>query len=573
MPISSRHSLTALVLGLATVFAPTIAPTIATAGGLSGAYLAARHASYSNDYKAGAEYYTRALVRDPSNASLLENALVSYVGLGDMSRAVPVARKMASDGVVSQISRIVLLVDLAQKQDFDAVINMIEEGNTVGPLVDGLSLAWAEVGRGNMPAALAHFDEVAKGKGTSGFGLYHKALALASVGDFEASEQIFAGDAKGPLRVTISGVLAHAEVLSQLGRNADALELLTAVFGNEQDPRIMQLRNSLEAGEQLPFTAARNPVEGLAEVFYSVANALKGETEDGYTLVYTRMAEHLNPDHIDALLMSAGLLEQLEQYDLATQAYNRVARDDPSFHAAELGRAAALQDAGKQEAAIEVLEQLAKSHGDLPKVHSSLGNALRRLERYGEAAEAYSRALELAGEPVAGDWFLYYARGISYERTDNWDKAYADFRMALKLNPNQPQVLNYLGYSLLEKNIKLDEALDMIERAVSAVPNDGYITDSLGWALYRLRRFDEAVGYMERAAELTPVDPIVSDHLGDTLWAVGRKLEAKFQWRRAMSFEPEEEDAIRIRRKLEVGLDEVLKEEGAAPLPVVANDG
>jgi len=543
------------------------------AEGLSGAYLAARHASFTNDYKAGAEYYTKALIRDSSNVTLLENALASFVGLGDLSRAVPVARKMAADGVVSQISRIVLLVDLAKKQDYDGLIAMIEKGDTVGPLVDGLALAWAEIGRGNRDAALAHFDEVAKGTGTRGFGLYHKALALASVGDYAAAEAIFAGDENGPLRVTLGGVLAHAEVLSQLDRNADALELMAAVFGNEVDPRIAQLRSTLTAGGKLPFTAAANPSDGLAEVFYSVANALQGETDDGYTLVYTRMAEDLNPGHIDALLMSAGLLEKMEQYELATEAYNRVGRDDPSFHAAELGRAAALRDSGKQEAAIEVLEQLAKSHGDLPQVHSSLGNALRRMERYGEAADAYSRALDITGEPIADDWFVFYARGICYERTDRWEQADADFRMALKLNPNQPQVLNYLGYSLLEKNIKLDEALGMIERAVSAVPNDGYITDSLGWALYRLRRFEEAVKYMERAAELTPVDPIVSDHLGDTLWAVGRKLEAKFQWRRAMSFEPEDVDAKRIRRKLEIGLDAVLKEEGAEPLPVLANDG
>ncbi|WP_456388762.1 tetratricopeptide repeat protein [Profundibacter sp.] len=569
MPIFPRRSIAALVLGLATA----LPASFATADGLSGAYLAARHASYSSDYKAGAEYYTKALIRDPSNVTLLENALVSFVGLGDLDRAVPVARKMAADGVVSQISRIVLLVDLAKKQDFDGMIAMVEKGDTIGPLVDGLALAWAEVGRGNMDAALAHFDEVAKGKGTRGFGLYHKALALASVGDFEGAEVIYAGDENGPLRVTLGGVLAHAQVLSQLDRNADALELLTAVFGNEVDPRIAQLRNTLEAQDKLPFTTVQNPPQGLAEVFYTVANALQGETEDGYTLVYTRMAEYLNPGHIDAILMGAGLLEQLEQYDLATEAYNRVGRDDPSFHAAELGRAAALRDAGKQEAAIEVLEQLAKSHGDLPQVHSSLGNALRRMERYTEAADAYSRALEIVGVPVADDWFVFYARGICYERTDRWEDANADFRMALKLNPNQPQVLNYLGYSLLEKNIKLDEALGMIERAVLAVPNDGYITDSLGWALYRLRRFEEAVGYMERAAELTPVDPIVSDHLGDTLWAVGRKREAEFQWRRAMSFEPEEADAIRIRRKLEIGLDAVLKEEGAEPLPVLAHDG
>lgn len=569
MPISLRRSLFALALG----FASALPATFATADGLSGAYLAARHASYFNDYKAGAEYYTKALIRDPSNASLMENAVVSFVGLGALNRAVPVARKMAADGVVSQISRIVLLVDLAQKQDYDGMVKMLEGGETIGPLVDGLAQAWAEVGRGKMDAGLAHFDAVAKAKGTRGFGLYHKALALASVGDFEGAEAIFAGDKNGPLRVTVGGVLAHAEVLSQLDRNADALELLTAVFGNELDPRVMQLRTDLEAGKMLPFTTAQNPSEGLAEVFYSVANALRGETDNGYTLVYTRMAEHLNPTHVDAVLMSAGLLEDMEQYDLATLAYNRVARDDPSFHAAELGRAASLRKAGKEEAAIEVLEQLTKSHSQLPSVQSALGNALRQLERYGEAAEAYSQALELSGEPVADDWFLFYARGISYERTDDWDKADADFRMALKLNPNQPQVLNYLGYSLLEQGVKLDEALNMIERAVAAVPNDGYITDSLGWALYRLRRFEEAVTYMERAAELTPVDPIVSDHLGDTLWAVGRKIEAEFQWRRAMSFEPEEVDATRIRRKLEVGLDAVLKEEGAEPLPVMANDG
>ena len=569
MPIFPRRSILVLALGLASA----LPASFALADGLPGAYLAARHASYYNDYSAGAEYYTKALVRDPSNAGLMENALVSFVGLGDMKRAVPVARKMASDGAVSQISRIVLLVDLAKKQDYDGVIAMNGDGDTIGPLVDGLALAWAEIGRENMSAALEHFDAVIKTKGTREFGSFHKALALASVGDYEAAEKIFAGDQNGPLQVTLSGVLAHVEILSQLGRNADALEVMAAVFGNEMDPRIAQIRSKLEADEKLPFTTAQTPSEGLAEVFYSVANALKGETEDGYTLIYTRMAEHLNPNHIDAILMSAGLLEKLEQYDLATQAYNRVARDNPSFHAAELGRAAALQEAGKQEAAIEVLEQLAKSHGDLPQVHASLGNALRRLERYGEAAEAYSRALDLTGTPIADDWFLFYARGISYERTDNWEKADADFRMALKLNPNQPQVLNYLGYSLLEKNIRLDEALGMIERAVSAVPNDGYITDSLGWALYRLRRFEEAVKYMERAAELTPVDPIVTDHLGDTLWAVGRKLEAEFQWRRALSFGPEEADAPRIRRKLEVGLDAVLKEEGAEPLPVVAHDG
>jgi len=569
VPIKSRRPFAALALGIVIAF-PT---PPAMADGLSGAYLAARHASFYSDYSAGAEYYTKALIRDPSNAILLENALMSFIGLGDMNRAIPVARKMESQGVVSQISRMVLIVDLAKKEKYDDIISMIDQGETIGPLVDGLVLAWAELGRGKMSEALAHFDKVSNEKGTRAFGLYHKALALASAGDYEGADAILSGSTDGPLRATVSGVLAHAEILSQLERNEAAVELLNSIFGEELDPRVTQLQTDLLDGKKLPFTKATQPSEGLAEVFYTVAGALNGETDDGYTLLYTRMAEYLDPNHIDAILISAGLLERLERYELATKAYNRVPRDNPSFHAAELGRADALRKAGKQEAAIEVLEQLAKSHGDLPSVHAALGDALRQLERYDLAAKAYDRALELSGEPTANDWFIYYARGICFERIDSWEKADADFRMALKLNPDQPQVLNYLGYSLLEKNIRLDEALEMIERAVSAVPNDGYITDSLGWALYRLRRFEEAVGYMERAAELKPVDPIVNDHLGDTLWAVGRKLEAEFQWRRAMSFEPEEVDADRIRRKLEVGLDAVLEEEGAEPIPVMANDG
>ena len=157
-------------------------------------------------------------------------------------------------------------------------------------------------------------------------------------------------------------------------------------------------------------------------------------------------------------------------------------------------------------------------------------------------------------------------RGIAHERLKQWDKAEADLRRALELKPGQPQVLNYLGYSFVELRTNMDEALDMIVRAVKAQPNDGYITDSLGWVLYRMGRYQEAVPHMERAAELVPVDPIINDHLGDVYWAVGRKREARFQWNRALSFDPEEQDAERIRRKLAVGLDKVLEEEGAAPI-------
>ena len=233
-----------------------------------------------------------------------------------------------------------------------------------------------------------------------------------------------------------------------------------------------------------------------------------------------------------------------------------------------------LSDVGKTYGgAVEVLKQLAETHPDLPSVHVASGDLNRQLENYEAAVAAYNRALEIFSANETDQWFVHYARAICYERLDQWDKAEADFRRALELNPGHPQVLNYLGYSLVEHQMKLDEALEMIEQAVEAQPDSGYIVDSLGWALYRLDRYDEAIGHMERAAELMPVDPVVNDHLGDVLWAVGRKTEATFQWKRALSLiDPESPapdiDPERIRRKLEVGLDQVLKEEGAPPLKV-----
>jgi len=289
------------------------------------------------------------------------------------------------------------------------------------------------------------------------------------------------------------------------------------------------------------------------------------------------VAYALRPDHIDALLLNAALLEELGQFDLAITAYKKVPTDHTASHAAELGRAAALRRAGKPDAAIEVLEQLARRFPDMGLVHSTLGDVLRGQDAFGEAVTSYDKALELTPEGARSRWFVLYARAISHERLDNWELAEADFRAALVLNPEQPQVLNYLGYSMVEKQVNLDEALNMIERAVAARPNSGFIVDSLGWVLFRLGRYSEAVIHMENAVALMPVDPVVNDHLGDVYWSVGRTREAEFQWSRALSFvDPAdadgEADPDRIRRKLEIGLNAVLAEEGSDPLKVANDD-
>ena len=543
---------------------------------VAGPYLAARQASYLNDFGTAARYYDMALLHDAENATLMEDATLAHLMLGDVLQALPIALKMEEVGLRSQAAHMSVIADMAQREDYDALLDRDMETQGIGPLVDGLLTGWAHVGAGDMKAGLAGFDKVSREQGLKGFALYHKAMALAMNGDYQAAEDIFAGSDSGTMVRTRRGAMARAEVLSQLDRNADAVTSLQEAFGGSLDPELERVITALEAGETLPFTHVTSARDGLAEVFYSLAGALRSEASADYTLLYGRLARYLRPNHVDALLLNAELLEELDQYDLAIAVYKEVPASDPAFHAAELGRAAALRRADKPDAAIEVLEQLARSYPDLPVVFSTLGDVLRQQDQFAASIDAYDRALELTPEGARAEWFLLYARAISHERLGQWKEAEADFRHALALNPGQPQVLNYLGYSMVEQQVNLDEALTMIEQAVAASPDSGYIIDSLGWVLYRLGRYEEAVVQMERAAQLVPVDAVVNDHLGDTLWAVGRKREARFQWRRALSFvDPKEADSEadpdRIRRKLEVGLDKVLAEEGAPPLKVAVD--
>ncbi|MGV6803497.1 MAG: tetratricopeptide repeat protein [Ruegeria sp.] len=561
---------------LAAVFGSSLViPAFADSG--SGSYLAGRQAIYESDYSAAEKYYSKALKFDPRNTKLKESVLLARVALGDIDRALPIALEIEESGLPNQAARMVISAQLVAQDKLDELLSRDPETEGVGPLVDGLMTAWAHLGKGEMTKAMEQFDSVAQQEGLREFALYHKALALASVGDFEGSEAIFEADDNIVARFSRRAALARVEVLSQLNRNDEALQFIEKVFAAGSDPSIDAYVDDLKAGETLPFTHLRSAKEGVAEVFFSVGAALNAEAAHDYVLLYSRIATFLRPDHIDAILLSADLLEQLEQYDLAVAAYRKVPPSSSDYHVAELGRAEILGQSGKTDAAVEVLENLSARQPNLPSVHVALADLQRRQENYAEAVVSYDKAIELTETDSDGNWFLHYARGICHERLKNWDQAESDFRRALELNPDQPQVLNYLGYSLVERHEKLDEALDMIERAVAVRPDSGYIVDSLGWVLFRLGRYDEAVDHMERAVELMAVDPVVNDHLGDVYWAVGRMREAEFQWRRALSFiDPEdtdgEADPDRIRRKIEVGLDVVLAEEGAPPLKVANED-
>lgn len=532
-----------------------------------GAYLAARQAGLTQDYDAAATYFGKALTRDPGNPALRENALTAQIAVGRVENALPVAQAMLAEGQNGQMANLVLLAEATRTEDWDRVVDLMEAGLEVGPMIDGLTQAWAFVGKGQMDVALEAFDEMVETSGLRSFGYLHKAAALAQVGDLDAADDILSRPPEQGVVPSRASVLTHVQVLARLGRFEPAQEVLDEGFGPNPAPELRAIRAQVADGV-VPKGAgmADTPRAAVAHLFLSLAEALQGgEAQPSYLLMYAQAAAHIDPDLARAHVMAARLLDEIGQHDLAAATFARVDPADPAFLTAELGRAEALRAQGRTEAAIEVLSQLARGHDDVALVHASLGDIHREAEDYAAANTAYDTALSLYGPDHPSRWWVTYARGITHERMDQWDSAEADFRAALRLEPGQPSVLNYLGYSMVEMGENLDEALAMIEEAAAARPDSGAIIDSLGWVLFKLGRYDEAVTHMERAVELEPVDPIVTDHLGDTYWMVGRAVEARFQWRRALSFDPDPELAERIRRKLEVGLEEVMHEEGQTP--------
>ncbi len=530
--------------------------------GLAGAFLAGSVAVTSSDFSQIAQYYDRALRADPANQGFRELAMQGHLLSGNFERAAELAGLARADGALSQVAAVILQADEARGGDFDAVLTALDEGQQTGPLTDAMARAWSELGQGSMSDALESFERVLSERSElAPFALYQKALALALVGDLERAAEILSGEMQGPVSLSRRGVVAHISILSQLGRNDDALVLAEQVFGSTPDDDIAQMVLQLEAGQAVPFTTITSAQDGMAETYFTLASALVGDRNDWLPMVYGRLALALRPDHADAILLTAQLMERANQFALADAIYASMPDDHPQHLAARLGRANALYQSGENEAAIAQLQDLTVERPDSVLVFNALADMLRREERYAEAVEAYASAVALIDEIEERHWVLLYTQAIALERLGDWDAAEPVFRQVLEFVPDEPQVLNYLGYSLIEQRRNLDEALDMIERAVEGEPDSGYITDSLGWAYYRLGRYEEAVPVMERAVELLPRDPILNDHLGDVYYAVGRYREARFQWRRALSFGPHADlDMDLVRRKLEIGKDAALAE-------------
>ena len=319
------------------------------------------------------------------------------------------------------------------------------------------------------------------------------------------------------------------------------------------------------ANKQRPGLYAETAQAGAAEMFHSVGVAFARDGTSDVSMVLLRLGAYLNPRNDTIQLVIGQLYDTANQHELANAVYEGIPTASPMKAMAVVRVADNLDAMGDRPEAIRRLSNIVVTNPKDVDAISVLGDLYRSDKQYQAAADAYSKALGVTGGSTPGDWRFYYVRGIAYERSDKFPLAEKDFLRALDLNPNQPQVLNYLGYSWVDKGMNLTRALDMIQKAVQASPNDGYIIDSLGWAYYRLGRYSDAVTQLEQAATLRPNDPEINDHLGDAYWKVGRKLEAKFQWNVAYSMDTEGNVKARVAPKLKGGLDAAPKTGDSAP--------
>ncbi len=520
----------------------------------SGNYLAARHAGTERDAISASAYYRAALRSDPKNPVLLERAFLSVLVDGEIDEAARLAERVTQSDRTNRVARLVLGVRALKLKQYAVARQQIAQ-SVRGPIADltaTLITAWAMQGAGDTKGAVDNVDRLTGPEWYAIFKDLHAGLILDLAGNKKEAgkrfERVYKLDANALRAVEAYGRWASRN----LGKD-EALK----IFGDfdkvlPQHPVVVQAMDEIKRGEKLG-PLIDSPQAGAAEVLFGLGTSLGRQGGEDLALAYLQLAIYLTPQHPLAMMSLGDLYDQLKKPQLAIKLYQRVPADNPLKRNADIQLATDLDAIDRTDEAKKLLEKLvADRPADLEAI-TALGNIMRARKQFAECADVYTKAVNLVKEPQKSNWLLFYFRGICFERSKAWDKAEADFKKALDLFPDQPNVLNYLGYSWVDQGINLDDGMRMIRRAVEQRPDDGYIVDSLGWAYYRTNNFDEAVKQLERAVELKPEDPTINDHLGDAYYKIGRTLEGQFQWRHARDLKPEPEDLKKIEEKLKTG--------------------
>ena len=566
--------LVGVVAGIGSGLAPALARSAdqaSEAHSLLGSYLAGRFARSLNDTASAAEYYRHALGRDPESDVLIEQAFFMELSEGDWPRALELARQLIRRQETHRMALMFLGLTEFKAGNYKVADEHFKAAGSgpIGELTSAVARAWVQLAQNNAEGALRLLEGTTNQAEWAQFYMrYHRALIADLSGRRSEArqnyERLFKVDPRTPRTA-----LAYARHAAHSGDTRLAKSILKEHLDKsttEGHPMVRALREQLSAGGAKIPPLIESADAGIAEVFYGLGEALSGEGGVSVGAIYLQMALYMRPQFPFALAALANAYETAKRYSDAIGIYDRISTGTPLDTSIEIRKAINLNLLERPEEAQQLLERLAQRHPDDLRPLDALGSIMRARKRYAEAVDYYTRAIALIPKPEKRHWTYWYARGTSYERIKNWPLAEVDLQKALQLHPDQPLVLNYLGYSWIDQNRHLKQGMALIEKAVALKPDDGYIVDSLGWAHYRLGNYNEAVRYLERAVELRPEDPILNDHLGDALWRVGRQREAHYQWQHALALKPEPEEIDKITKKLQTGIpdDSTLREKRKA---------
>ena len=522
---------------------------------LPGNYLAGRFAYRERDVTSAAEFYRQVLAEDYENRALVQRALVLTVQDGRIDDAIPLAAHLIELDPKSKIGHLILIVDAVADGRLDEALERVKylERKGIYELMAPIMEAWVELGRENFDAALAAIEPLAAKQAFEMYHAYHGALMANISGRQDIANDNFRLALTAVPGGTLRVVVAYTTSLRRNGR----LEEADLVFegyreSNPNSPWLEPILATINSDAR-PELIVSTAQEGMAEALFGAASALPNESAGDTGLIYAYLALYLRPKFPVVQLLVGEVLDVLERYEDAIKTYRGIPKDSPYSWSARLRAASDLASVERVDEAVKILSEMVVENPERSDSAIALADVLRRNERFDESVNYYNIAIDRTDGFEARHWTLFYSRGVMLERTKQWPRAEADFLHALELQPDQPLVLNYLGYSWVEQGTNLERAMSLIERAVALRPTDGYIVDSLGWAFYRLGKFESAVKHLERAVELRADDPIITDHLGDIYWKVGRQNEARFQWERSLVLGAEEEAAVLIRNKLKGG--------------------
>lgn len=518
--------------------------------GFAGSYLAGFYAQRHHDWDNAHNFMSKSLSEDTTNPALLKRAIMLSIGAGQYEEAFKLAHELSKQEKDESIGQLFLAVEAFKNKEYDQAALIMQNMNAGGiaDFIKPMLHSWLEAGKGNLDIT---------GLEKNSIHISHGILIAYYLDDKDQVENLLAESlALGGF--TINELKRAGDIYAGIGRLEKAKEVYEQVIAfNPSDRDAAEKIKNIEAGEAIKgFEGIASPQEGIGLALYDMARLFFQEGSDDSAHIFAHMALYLNPDDVETHILLAGIAGRNDRYDEAIAYYNSI--KDESDYSAEAQREIAnlLEESGRSEEAITALRNLAETENDLESL-IKIGDVHRRADNFDAAIAAYDEAEEKIGtDNILPDyWHLYYVRGMALERQGNWERAEQDLQAALDFKPDQPYVLNYLGYAWADQGKNLDKARDMIQKAAKLEPNDGYITDSLGWILYRDGEYKQAVKYLERAVELLPYDPTINDHLGDAYWKVGRKLEAKFQWERAKNHIKDDEKLMAtINEKLEQGL-------------------